>query len=542
MNALTKYIRKQDKLIALPKAAGHAGNWTPGEKYTRSHAYAYRPDGCDIASCVTDDAGRRHRWLVQPNPRLQNDHALSEMASMFTAPVRREVAARVERHERFLENLAEAKGFSYMPGQKEAFAWMAARNAGLLAAEVGTGKTLGAISIIALRSAWSPNKNFRALVVAPRGVVDGPGSQWRAEIGRFLPPRAVRQVFNGADFKRCNGASGIYLTSPRALLTNKDCVAATCPAGYWDMIIVDESHVFRNISAVITRRLLALEAPAKYCLTATPIYDTARDLFPVLGWLSGWDADVFPYAPEGQQAFEDDVLCSSGNGKRGFRAAKPGFLMSLLEPFYLRVTKKDCNPEIPAMTRRVTTQPLGGNDTKLYQDADAAKWHDDPWVAGGIRCSIKRTICAAAEKKNNTIIRRIASQPGQVLFLSARVKQSDAVQAGLERLGIKTSRIDSSVPSGSHAEQAAIFKRGDASVMIMGVKCAQGYSFDQCRRAVIGSIEWSPGAWEQALGRIHRVTSKHPVTAEVILAADTVEERMFRRVAAKQQAAEEVTP
>ena len=88
-----------------------------------------------------------------------------------------------------------------------------------------------------------------------------------------------------------------------------------------------------------------------------------------------------------------------------------------------------------------------------------------------------------------------------------------------------------------HGADANRFKRGDARVMIMGIKCAQGHSFDQCPNLIVGSLEWSYGTLHQAKGRVWRLTSPKQVKVWVVLHENTIEELLFDRVATKQDSA-----
>jgi hypothetical protein len=71
----------------------------------------------------------------------------------------------------------------------------------------------------------------------------------------------------------------------------------------------------------------------------------------------------------------------------------------------------------------------------------------------------------------------------------------------------------------------------------MGIKCAAAYSFDHCEYEIIGSLDWSCGPFNQAKGRIDRVTNKVEKTIYCILHADSIEEVMFDVVATKDDAA-----
>jgi hypothetical protein len=69
----------------------------------------------------------------------------------------------------------------------------------------------------------------------------------------------------------------------------------------------------------------------------------------------------------------------------------------------------------------------------------------------------------------------------------------------------------------------------------MGIKCAVGHSYDKCRNLIIGSLEYSPGPFEQARGRVDRLTSQES-QIYCILCKNTIEEQMFDTVATKEDA------
>ena len=71
----------------------------------------------------------------------------------------------------------------------------------------------------------------------------------------------------------------------------------------------------------------------------------------------------------------------------------------------------------------------------------------------------------------------------------------------------------------------------------MGIKCAQAHSFPQCPNLIIGSLEYSCGTFEQAVGRIWRVNSPIEVHVWCVLHQGTIEEIMYDTVATKGDAA-----
>jgi hypothetical protein len=127
----------------------------------------------------------------------------------------------------------------------------------------------------------------------------------------------------------------------------------------------------------------------------------------------------------------------------------------------------------------------------------------------------------------------------QVVIVSARIGQTDEFCRRLiESIGRdRLARIDSTVPASHHNAESNRFKRGEARVMLMGIKCAKGYSYDLCPNLIVASLEYAYGSLHQAMGRVWRVASKYPVTTYCILHQDSIEETMFDIVATKKDAA-----
>ena len=144
----------------------------------------------------------------------------------------------------------------------------------------------------------------------------------------------------------------------------------------------------------------------------------------------------------------------------------------------------------------------------------------DPRFRYGVQMSYLRGICsdpAGVEYEDETrpivssncnpkmiaimdTILKTVTQGEQVVHVSARINMSSEIAKRLEACGISYSRIDGTVTD--HAFEASQFKNGKTQVMLMGIKCAQSYSFHQCSNLIIGSLEWSYGSFAQAKGRV----------------------------------------
>ena len=645
------------------------GTYTFRDKYTRKKLHYSEGSGettledhdCELSGQdryleIFDDTNRRHRFMDRPDPTDEWCHPESVLWQIFQRPKAHTVAETFrETYETNLNKLrthALFSGFNYFDGQLDYYARVACKPYALVGADVGTGKTLGALSLIAIRS---PK---RTLIIAPQGTMRSTGdeedaqeyqpSQWVQEIRRFAPGEPVFQLFSEADYRailRANGGEfppGIYISYPQAYWMNgafehipeswepkeeekfrkrlgipfpedtavEDylstgvgvsnhgirCVVtpslATILAAEqpeWDMVVVDEAHLMCNLDAQVTQNLLRLQPKFRYAMTATPIPNFVFNLFSLLGWLcvpDWYKGDLrnaaWPYAVNELGRFKSTFMSCEKDlteqsraraagaknwSSRGIRSSPiisaPARLLKLLKPNMAYISKEQCNPNLMPCDIIDVRVPMGKQQAKLYERwldrGNYVREYKNPLTIALVQLSRLRGICTAPESldynRSSTgapicrsdfnpktiaileLIRDCLRRGEQAVVVCARVNQSDAIARRLRDAGVSIARIDSSVGAEFHTAEANRFKRRDAQVMLMGIKCAQGHSFDQCPNLIIGSLEWSYGSLHQAKGRVWRLTSPRPVKVWCVLHKNTIEELLFDRVAMKQDAA-----
>ena len=598
---------------------------------------------------IFDDLNRRHRFMDRPAAEDKFCHPEAILWELFNRPTVGTVAETFR--ETFAANRtkllthAMLSGFTYFEGQLDYYARVGCKNYALVGADVGTGKTLGALSLITMRS---PK---RTLIIAPQGTMRSSGeegeqdyqaSQWVQEIRRFAPGEPVFQLFSIADYRailHANGGEfppGIYITYPQAYWQNgafervpdswdpkeeskfrkfmsipfpEDtspddylhrgigsasggirCIAipslATVLAEQpeWDMVIVDEAHLMANLDSQVTQNLIRLQPKYRYAMTATPIPNYVFNLFSLLGWLCvpGWYKGgvrnaAWPYAVNEVSRFSTTFMSSERDiteqqkaraagaknwSTKGIRRSPiisaPARLLKLLKPSMAYISKEACNDKLMPCEVIDVRVPMGSTQAKLYKKwlnrGEYVSEYKNPLTIALVQMQRLRGICASPATLDFNrgicksdfnpkviaileLIRDCLRRGEQVVVVCARVHQSDAIARRLSEAGISLARIDSTVSAEFHSAEANRFKKGDARVMLMGIKCAQGHSFDMCPNLIIGSLEWSYGSLHQAKGRVWRLTSKRPVKVWCVLHKGTFEELMFDRVAMKQDAA-----
>jgi superfamily II DNA or RNA helicase len=359
----------------------------------------------------------------------------------------------------------------------------------------------------------------------------------------------------------------------------------------WDMVILDEAHLICNIESQTTKSMIRLEPPYRYALTATPLPNMVFNLFSLLGWLcvpkwhhGGWSNKKWPYTKDELSTFkehfcsyEEDLTDKQLKMQRGVKnpsSMKPspiisqaGRLLKLLKPSMAYISKIDCNPDMVECKVHTTAVPMGAQQFNAYAHIIQPQNmpFSDPKNIKAVQSTWLRGLCAAPVEtvheyhkrakvneddpdiininsnfnpKTIAILEKIyecLANGDQVVHVSARVNQSTEIERRLDEAGIKVSRIDST--RSKHSVEAAKFKAKETQVLLMGINCAQSYSFEQCNNLIIGSLEWSYGKFNQAQGRVWRLISQKPINIYVILHKDTIEELLFEKLGLKEDAA-----
>jgi superfamily II DNA or RNA helicase/predicted RNA methylase len=622
-----------------------------GQTYAAQHQC--KLTGQDRFISILDDDGTIHRFLDRPDPKRTTDHSDELLWQLFAKPEVLTIADKfpeaVRKNVAVMDACELLAGFEYFAGQRDFYARVAVRDYALVGAATGTGKTLGAITLIALKA---PK---RALIIAPQGTTrasekdeDEVGemapSQWISELRRFAPGLQVFELFNEQDYQRilaCNRGElphGVYVSYYEAMFSNNAreswsksfddvklyavlgqkhpdasdspnagpapreladtigeerngirCIVTPCLAtriGHlFDFVALDEAHKGCHLSANLTQMIIRLQPRFRYALTATPIPNLVTDIFPLMGWLCvpGWYRNgirnaAWPYAREDGYRFSTTFLSTErdltqermnrqtdpmwrGKCERASPViSAPARLLKLIKPTMAFISKEACNPHKPKLTVHDVRVPMGRQQARLYAHFmnRANVPGKNAMIVAAVQVAILRDLCASpglSDWNNGVESLRVRSnfnpktaailslvcemmeRGEQFVIVCARVKQSAYLQARLAEVGIVVSRIDSSIPPERHTEQANLFKQQRTPGLLMGIKCAQAHSFDRCPNLIVGSLEYSFGSFEQASGRIDRVTSKLPPHIWCVLHTNTIEEIMFDIVATKGDAA-----
>ena len=354
----------------------------------------------------------------------------------------------------------------------------------------------------------------------------------------------------------------------------------------WDMVILDEAHHICNLDAQMTKNFIRLQPKFRYAVTATPIPNMIKNIFSLMGWLSvpywyygdrsnaSWPFKLNELT--GRMGFSHEFITKEVDhtqAKLNFKAGKgpsakkesPKIsqqtkLLKLLRPKVAWMGKMDCHPDMPKLNVVKMHVPMS-KEQRLnylhYMDASNVKT-SNKMMRYGIQLAYLRGItatpksCGKSRKdgsyniysgtdytpKTHAIlsnIYNIISRDEQVLVAAARVDQLFELRRRLAEAKIPVSMITGG--NDDKAKDADDFKQGKTKVMLMGIKCAESLSFEQCSNMIIASLEWSYGVFDQAVGRCYRINSKKDVNCYVYLHEKSLEDMMFDKLCTKQDAA-----
>ena len=342
----------------------------------------------------------------------------------------------------------------------------------------------------------------------------------------------------------------------------------------FDMTLIDEAHIMQNLNSAITSSLLRLQSKYRYAFTATPVPNMLPNIFPLIGWLAvpNWyhgekSNPRYFYTIEAENDFKTTFLTQErdfteeairNNGgycvKTSPTISQTQRLLKVLKSIVAYISKEECNADVVDCEVETLRVPLGYAQKKLYaHNLDIRNIpFRDPKTKYGVQLQRLRGICAdpVGRRFNDgwvnsnfnpklittlELIGDILERGEQVIHISSCIGQTTELIKRLGEAGIQCSRIDSE--SSNHVREANNFKNGKTKVLAFGAKCAVGHSFKDCNNMIIGSFEWSYGAFHQAMGRVYRLNSTKDVNIKVLLNKDTIEEAMFDKLADKRDAA-----
>lgn len=390
----------------------------------------------------------------------------------------------------------------------------------------GVGKTGQAI--IALDPTWKS-----ILVVCPASVK----GQWQQALWDW---REIQSDVIGTSKKRDSSARVVIINYD---LMIRDAVLAHLLPREWDLIIFDEAHKLKSITAKRTKAALSmkgLRAHTKrmWFLTGTPRKNRVIDLYPILrscapeilGQYNSYMKFSYRYCNGYTARFGFDNSGASHTEElaerlKGFmlRREKRDVLTEL-PPRVVTVVPLDCTPQVRQIIKEVewqTTEQAGENDPGLFKLGEIVRMR-------GALAKYKVPICA-------DYIRDLLEEEDKIVVFYHHKEVLRELQRAFDKVG--SVFIDGSVAPAKRSGVIQAFNTDKSVSLFFGQMEACGEGVDGLQNAsscaVFVEPSWSDTDIEQCIGRLERDGQRNDINVHILTIKETLEARMMEVVAEK---------
>lgn len=448
-------------------------------------------------------------------------------------------------------------GLTLRPFQRAGVAYALGRQNTLIGDEMGLGKTLQALGVI------NVDESIRkVLVVAPLAVK----INWQREAEKWL----TRPMTIGFATAKEWPESDIVIIHPDVLARRPEIHQQT-----WDLLVVDEAHLFKNDKAARTQALFggrgrpAVQARRTLALTGTPIPNRPRELWPLVHALapaefSSWYKFVERY-------------CGAYQDRFGWNTQGATNLAELQEKLratlMIRRRKADVLTDLPAKERQVLVldpADISGGKAAVRKEAKEiaalAKARAEAAIAvelakaGGDETAYKEAVAAlqGAARTEFSAMSRLRHDTAVAKAPAVVEVVKEHLEGGVEKIGVWAHHHDvvDIVKAGladfnpvvvtgetkADDRQAAVdaFQADPQTRVFIGSITAAGVgiTLTAASHAVFAELDWVPGNVSQAEDRHHRIGQAESVLVQHVVLDGSIDAKLAKTLLAKQAVAD----
>lgn len=491
------------------------------------------------------------------------------------------------------------------PFQRVGVGFMLTARSGILADEMGTGKTVQTLETLRLIGETQPIPALPALIVCPNSVK----YHWAARVPEWLPgatPYVIekgtanaRKVIKAArDDPRavviCNIESVRFFSrlAPYGSVALKKCrecdpnygndirtsICEVHPKEFNDFLfrtcVLDEAHRVKEPRSKQTRAIWQVfhqdSVHYRWALTGTPIANHPGDLWSIGHAVAPQDF------PQKTKFYDRYCLMSwstfGGQDVVGVRPDTRDELFRFLDPRFRRMTKALVLPQLPAKireTRRVEMTPSQRKQYRELEKSMATRLDDgellvvpnqlvtqtrlQQFAAGNVEvekpdpddvASWKVSITEPSPKLDalDEVLDELGDAPCVVAAQHRDLVELAAVRLG--RRGVRHALITGDVSPYDRQRALEMLKTGYVRVLLFTIK-AGGEGLDMSHADTLVNLQrsWSLVENVQTENRVHRIGSERHSFVRIIdiVTSDTIEQKQIERVNEKMKRLEEIT-
>jgi superfamily II DNA or RNA helicase len=394
----------------------------------------------------------------------------------------------------------------------------------LLADEMGTGKTV--MTTVALRILSHPPKSKvkKALILCPVSVL----REWVHHLHEWAPELWLTLV-RGTRSERVSKwqmSSHVFLTTYSTFRNDlKRSVLPSDGVATFDAVILDEAQYIKNPDSGRSKAVKKLKASYRWALSGTPVENKLEDL-----------ASIFEFLHPGY--LDPDNL-------------EPAWVKERIAPYFLRRRKRDVLPDLPPKQRQEFWLSLNAEQRRAYRRVESAI-RDEFDALGSYVSRIHifsamtqfKQICNFAPGRyTSPKVRLLKEQVEEIIENEQKVLVfTQFIDEGLLKLQQALSPYGLAIIRGGQSDreraaQVARFKRTparDVPILLASVRAAGvGLNLKEATYVIHFDHWWNPAVMWQAEDRAHRADQTHGVNVYSYWIEDTIEERIYDKLAEK---------
>jgi SWI/SNF-related matrix-associated actin-dependent regulator 1 of chromatin subfamily A len=416
-----------------------------------------------------------------------------------------------------------------MPFQQQGIAFIESRDGrALIGDEMGLGKTIQAIGYLQLHKERRP-----ALIVCPASLK----KNWYNEIIKWMPKPGDVQILQGRKPYPIEG--DIVIINYDILGTWENYLSKY----RFEVSIWDECHFMKNSKAQRTKAAKKICKSTKrvIMLSGTPIVNRASEFYNSISMVR---PDLFP----SYWKFVHRYTNAKHNGFGwDFKGSKNGTELNkiLTETIMIRRKKDDVLTELPPKLKSIVPFDLANRATYNRAEANMIAWIRENEGAEKAEKASQAQVLVEFEKlkqlaldgKMKAIIDwtdTFLNSDQKLVLFATHTKTLDILEEKFKDICV---RIDGSTAQKKRQDIVDRFQEDDSIRLFLGNVKAAGVGLTLTAASNVAFVElpWTPGDFEQAADRCHRIGQEDTVNVWVLIAEDTIEESIAAILSKKQK-------
>lgn len=402
----------------------------------------------------------------------------------------------------------QARGISFLLGTTPG---------ALLADDMGLGKTVQAI--VALRHLVATGQVGKAVVVAPKAVI----TSWARHLAYWAPELNLAMMTGDPRQRNAQwrlleaGRFDVGIITYDVLRLDLEAADGRVPA--LDLLIADEVQRIKNPTTKTARAMRQLTANRRWGLTGTPLENHIGELATILGFL------------DRRATF--DPLDDAARDKH-------------VERMMLRRRRTEVLDDLPDLISNVVYVTMGPTQRAAYEKAERegiAELRGAELTIPNVLALITRLkqICNAVGPHSAKLewtteyVETAAAEGDKLLVVSQFVETLAMIEPKLEEHGAL--KYVGSLTQPQRDRQIKAFETQDVhKVMLLSLKAGGvGLNLQAANHVIHFDSWWNPAVQDQATARAHRLGQAKDVFVNMLVATDTIEERIQQILSDKRE-------